>query len=242
MFQLTQVLEQVLTGRGQVFFVTGEAGIGKTALIREFVRRSLERHKNILAILGSCNAQPEIGGPYLPFLEAFHMLTGDIQPQWIAGAISKEHVRRLRAVIPDVIKDILDVGPGLIDNFVSGSALLACTRTSQDSQRIPLDNQIDHAGKKKRRLQQVGLFEQYLCVLQRLARDHPILLVIDDLQWVDAGSLSLLFYLGRRLAGSRILILGAYRQDELVLWSARQKTPSGVGHQRVPGGIWGYPA
>lgn len=225
MFRLTQVLEQVLTGRGEVFFVTGEAGIGKTALIREFVRRSLNRHKNILAILGSCNAQPEIGGPYLPFLEALHMLTGEIHPQWIAGAISKEHVRRLRAVTPDVLKDILDVGSGLLDNFVSASALLASTHTSQDSQRIPQDNQIDHAGKKRGRLQQVGLFEQYLSVLQRLARDHPILLVIDDLQWVDAGSLSLLFYLGRRLAGSRILILGACRQDELTCGRGGKRHP-----------------
>jgi DNA-binding SARP family transcriptional activator len=215
MFQLARALEHVLTGRGQVIFVTGEAGIGKTALIREFVRRSLERHKNILAILGSCNAQLEIGGPYLPFLEALHMLTGDIQPEWLAGAISKEHVRRLRAVIPDVLKDILDVGPDLIDNFVSASVFLAGTPTSQVSQRIPLDNQLDHTGKRRGWLQQIGLFEQYLHVLQCLARDHPIMLVIDDLQWVDAGSLSLLFYLGRRLAGCRILILGAFRQDEL---------------------------
>jgi predicted ATPase len=45
------------------------------------------------------------------------------------------------------------------------------------------------------------------------------------LQWVDDGSLSLLFYLGRRLEGSRILILGAYRQDELSYWRHGKRHP-----------------
>jgi predicted ATPase len=46
-------------------------------------------------------------------------------------------------------------------------------------------------------------------------KDHPLLITLDDLQWIDEGSLGMLFHLGRRLAGSRILIVGAYRPDEL---------------------------
>lgn len=214
-FRLNRVLEGVLAGRGQVYFVTGEAGIGKTVLIREFVRRSLDSHKKILALFGSCNAQPEIGGPYLPFLEAIHMLTGDIQPQWLAGTISKEHVQRLRAVIPDTLKTLAEVAPGLIDHFLTGSALLSRDSTYQNNQTFPLDEHIGYTVKRKARLQQAGFFEQYLSVLQRLSRDHPLILVVDDLHWVDTASLSLLLYLGRRLIGSQILILGAYRPDEL---------------------------
>jgi tetratricopeptide (TPR) repeat protein len=54
-------------------------------------------------------------------------------------------------------------------------------------------------------------------VLLALAQEKPLLLVLDDLQWVDAGSASLLFHLGRRIAGSRILVAGVYRPDEVAL-------------------------
>jgi predicted ATPase len=61
----------------------------------------------------------------------------------------------------------------------------------------------------------MAFFEQVTGMLQILARRHPLLLLLDDLQWADSGSLSLLFHLGRHLAGSRILIVGAYRPDDL---------------------------
>ncbi len=61
----------------------------------------------------------------------------------------------------------------------------------------------------------MALFEQVTGMLQALSRRHPLLLLLDDLQWADSGSISLLFHLGRHLAGSRILIVGAYRPDDL---------------------------
>ncbi len=42
------------------------------------------------------------------------------------------------------------------------------------------------------------LFDQLTTALQTLARQRPLMLVIDDLQWADAASVSLLFHLGRR--------------------------------------------
>ena len=48
-----------------------------------------------------------------------------------------------------------------------------------------------------------------------LARRQPLLLLLDDLQWADAASVGLLFHLGRRLAGSRILVVGAYRAEDI---------------------------
>jgi adenylate cyclase len=50
-------------------------------------------------------------------------------------------------------------------------------------------------------------------------------LVIDDMQWADLGSISLLFHLGRRLDGSRILILGAYRPEEIALGRSGERHP-----------------
>ena len=40
-------------------------------------------------------------------------------------------------------------------------------------------------------------------------------LVVDDVQWADGGTAALLFHLGRRLAGSRILLVCAYRPEAL---------------------------
>ncbi len=62
---------------------------------------------------------------------------------------------------------------------------------------------------------QTALFDQVARVLHRLAEGHPLLLVLDDLHWADRASVGLLFHLSRRLAGSRILVLGAYRSGEL---------------------------
>jgi tetratricopeptide (TPR) repeat protein len=74
-------------------------------------------------------------------------------------------------------------------------------------------------------LQQSALFEQYTRVVETLARQRPLLLVLDDLQWADGGSTSLLFHLGRRIEGSRVLIVGAYRPAEVAL--GRPSTGSG---------------
>jgi tetratricopeptide (TPR) repeat protein len=54
-------------------------------------------------------------------------------------------------------------------------------------------------------------------MLRALAEIHPLLLILDDLQWADAASIGLLFHLGRRMEGSRILIAGAYRPEEVAL-------------------------
>ena len=63
--------------------------------------------------------------------------------------------------------------------------------------------------------QQHQLFAQYTQVLCALAAHNPLLLLLDDLQWTDSASAGLLFHLGRRISGSRVLILGAYRPSEV---------------------------
>jgi predicted ATPase len=74
-------------------------------------------------------------------------------------------------------------------------------------------------------IQQADLFEQFTKVLLALAHQHPLILFIDDLQWADVGSIGLLFHLGRRLAGSRILVVGAYRPEEVSLGRAGERHP-----------------
>ena len=44
--QLQAFLDRALSGQGQVCFVTGEAGSGKTALVGEFTHRAQQAHNN----------------------------------------------------------------------------------------------------------------------------------------------------------------------------------------------------
>ncbi|MFQ5858574.1 MAG: tetratricopeptide repeat protein [Anaerolineae bacterium] len=62
-------------------------------------------------------------------------------------------------------------------------------------------------------------------MLQALAAEQPLLLVVDDLQWADAGSIELLFRLGRRIGESCILIVGTYRPEDVALGRRGERHP-----------------
>ena len=83
--QLDRWLAQALGGQGRVGFVVGEPGSGKTLLVREFARRAMEAHPELVVAWGNCNAYSGLGDPYLPFLEILGMLTADIEGQRAAG-------------------------------------------------------------------------------------------------------------------------------------------------------------
>src|SRR5581483_9643619 len=59
------------------------------------------------------------------------------------------------------------------------------------------------------------LFESVCSFLVNASRATPIVLLLDDLHWADAPSLRLLQHLSRRLADSRLLVIGTYRDVEL---------------------------
>jgi adenylate cyclase len=63
-------------------------------------------------------------------------------------------------------------------------------------------------------------------VLHTVSLHRPLVLAIDDLQWADGGTVALLFHLGRRLAGSRILLACALRAEVL---AGGERQPSGIG-------------
>jgi predicted ATPase len=48
-----------------------------------------------------------------------------------------------------------------------------------------------------------------------LARDRPVLIVIEDIHWADEASLDFLYHLARSLADQRVLLLTTYRVDEV---------------------------
>jgi len=66
------------------------------------------------------------------------------------------------------------------------------------------------------KLKQENLFDNALYGIQRLSKENPIVFFIDDLQWADSSTLSLLHYLARNTKDDRVLIIGAYRPEDLL--------------------------
>ena len=213
-------LEQAFAGQGCVVFVTGEAGSGKTSLIHEFTRRAQEANGELIVASGNCNAYTGIGDPYLPFREILELLTGNVEARWAAGTITKDHALRLWNKLPVAVGTLAATGPDLIDTFVQRVALHERAHVSASGESdwlTSLENLLERKPTTTAATHQVDLFEQYTRVLHTLEQSSPLLLVIDDLQWADAGSINLLFHLGRKIKGSRILILGAFRSEEVTL-------------------------
>jgi len=59
------------------------------------------------------------------------------------------------------------------------------------------------------------LFEAVVALLAIAAREHGLLLVVEDVHWADSATRELLDHLARRLTGTRSLVLVTYRSDEL---------------------------
>jgi predicted ATPase len=68
------------------------------------------------------------------------------------------------------------------------------------------------------------LFSAVAQALWRVAGGLPLLLVLDDLQWADEGTLSLLSHLARTFAQQPVFIVGTYRDNELNLGGLLGKT------------------
>ncbi|MGD8904712.1 MAG: AAA family ATPase, partial [Anaerolineae bacterium] len=231
--RLDRYLQSALDGQGKVVLITGEAGAGKTALIQEFSRRAQDSHPDLVIAMGHCNAHTGIGDPYLPFREILGLLTGDVEAQWAAGAMTREQASRLCDTLPLVAQAIVETGPDLLHTFVLPSALLRRARSfvpHSEDWLLSLEARVaqqSYAGPGTSSPQQVDLFGQFTRVMQALAEHHPLLLVVDDLQWADLGSISLLFHLGRQLADSRLLVVGSYRPEEVALGRSDPRMPSG---------------
>jgi DNA-binding SARP family transcriptional activator len=215
---LSVALESASVGRGQILFVIGGAGRGKTMLVQEFARRAQAADAELMMVSGHCNAHTGLGDPYLPFREALNMLTGELETRWAAGLITRQQAKCLWELMPVSLPALVEHAPDLIGNFVSGQALLNRAATFATNE-MPWFNQLTASVREadRVRLEQPRLFSQYTALLKAIAARQPLLFILEDLHWVDPSSSALLFHLSREVSDSHILIVGTYRPDEVAL-------------------------
>jgi predicted ATPase len=149
-------LGAALAGRGGLVILSGEAGIGKTALAEDACREASAA--GALVLVGRCYDRAETPpyGPWLELLEQFRALP-DRPPA-------------LRAIAE----------PRLADSP-----------------------------------SQAALFDEVRRFLVAIAREQPLVLLLDDLHWADGASLDLLRVVARSLAAAPLLLLVTYRSDEV---------------------------
>ena len=224
--RLNELLARVRTGDGQVAFVVGESGSGKSALLHHFSRIASEGDPTLLVARGSSSSPTQAGNPFLPFREVLALMTGRLEGPVAAGEITAEQARRLWETVPLAADAILDKGQDLIEVLVSGPHLVerleGCGRTEAAARLRALLGRSDGGSSDR---SSSHLLEQYGAVLERIALEHPLVVVLDDLQWADGSTIDLLFHLSRRLEGRRILLLGAHRPEEVELGRSGERHP-----------------
>jgi len=234
--RLDRFLSGALQGQGQVAFIAGEAGSGKTVLWQGFARQAMVQYPELLVAAGKGTAYTGLGDPYAAFREITSQLSGNVATRWAAGTISRTQALRLWHALPFAVQALVNSAPDLVGSFVNGANLLE--RTTEFTEEAQVDGaqirwlvQLEklvarrRSGRGLRIAHQSALFEQFVRFLSDMARQAPLLLVLDDLQWADVGTISLLFHISRNLIGQRILLLGAFRPEEIAVVQDGKRHP-----------------
>ncbi|MBI3795517.1 MAG: AAA family ATPase, partial [Deltaproteobacteria bacterium] len=194
MDQLRRALDQVKAGHGQIVGVMGEPGLGKSRLFYEFELLFLSG----CLVLESFSVSHGKASPYLPLIELLKNYFR-IQPQ------DDERTRREK-----VGGKVLMLDRSLEDILPYLFALLGVEDSLANLQQI--DAQI-----RRRRT-----FEALKKLFMRESLNQPLLLIFEDLHWIDTETQGFLDTLSESVASAKILLLTNYRPEYRHEWG--QKT------------------
>jgi DNA-binding CsgD family transcriptional regulator/tetratricopeptide (TPR) repeat protein len=171
----TQLLDEARRGKGTLLLLGGEAGVGKSRLLRELTGGGSRTGFRLL--VGVCQ-EHDRDFPFAPFLDAFRQYAYSATPAEVAALVGTD-----RAIFSRLLPEL-----GLTERDI-----LPPLPPEQEKRCI---------------------FEAFVGLLTRLARDSPLLLALEDLHWADETSLELLQLLPRRLATAPVMIVATARDDE----------------------------
>ncbi|NUM48588.1 MAG: AAA family ATPase, partial [Anaerolineales bacterium] len=182
---IAEKLDQTLQGRGQFIEILAEAGMGKSRLVAEAIR--LAREKGFVGYGGAAQADG-IQTPYLAWKAVWTAffavdVTASL-PTQIQALEDELHTRA-----PERLETLPLLGPLLNLDLPDNAFTLALEpKYRQSALRALLED-----------------------CLRTAAQETPVLIVLEDLHWLDALSLTLLEELARALRDSRVCFVLATR-------------------------------
>ena len=194
MAALMEAYEKARNGTGQVVGVMGEAGVGKSRLLFEFKSRLPEGEFEYFE--GRCI---HFGGamPYLPILDI-------VRAYFEIGEGERETVIRKR-VTEKIVR--LDEKPrGTLPPI-------------QDLLSLKVEDDAYLALEPKRKKEKV--FEALRDLLVRGSQEHPLILAIEDLHWIDKTSEEFLDYFIGWLANLKVMLILLHRPEYTHQWGSK---------------------
>jgi hypothetical protein len=176
-------------GIPEIIMITGYSGIGKTALVRE-LSKSVVRERGFF-IWGKSD-QYKRSIPYGIYIEAFRELIRQLLTE------REDHLASWRIKL----QEALGINGQLLVDMIPQIELIIGRQPPVPE--LPL-SQAEH-----RFNMVLGQFLGVFC-----AKTHPLVIFLDDLQWIDPASLKLLEHISRDPGMEYLLFIGAYRDNEV---------------------------
>lgn len=192
--QLRRAQELAGTGRGQVTAIVGEAGVGKSRLIYEFLHSP--RMQGWL-VLESASVSYGKATSYLPVINLLRSYFAIEERDDPTEAREKVTARVL--TLDRTLEPILPALLALLDVHVDDGAWLT----------------LDPSERRQRTLDAVKR------LLLREAREQPLLVIFEDLHWIDGETQALLDGLVDSLGAAQLLLLVNYRPEYRHEWGSK---------------------
>jgi predicted ATPase/class 3 adenylate cyclase len=186
---LMNAFEQVSQGTTEMVLVSGFSGIGKSALVHEIHKPIVQKRGYFVS--GKFD-QLQRNIPYDSLIQAFQELVRQLLTE------SAEHIQNWRTNLLNALgvnaQVIIDVIPEV--EYVIGTQPPVPQLLAQEAQ-----NRFNR------------VFQQFISVFAQ--KEHPLVLFLDDLQWADTASLKLIQHLVTETSDKALLMIGAYRDNEV---------------------------
>ena len=199
----SKLVEQAASGKGQILAMVGEPGMGKSRLVHEFTRHQLRPD---WLVLEGASVSYGKATPYFPLIEMlrhyFQIVDGEGSENIREQVMM--HILELDKVLKDAIPPILSL-LGALPEEVQPSAALAQFKEVVDA----MDRYLGMEPQQRRRY----TFDAIKRVLIRESQRQPLLIVFEDLHWIDNETQTFLDSLIESLPMARTLLLVDYRPE-----------------------------
>jgi predicted ATPase/signal transduction histidine kinase len=186
---LLDAFERVAQGKTEMMLVAGFSGIGKTAIVNE-VHKPIIRRKGYF-IKGKFD-QFNRNIPFSALVQALRDLMGQL--------LSESEVQ-LQEWKSQILNAVGDNGQVIIEVIPELEKIIG--------QQPPVAELLGSAAQNRFNL----LFGKFIQVFT--TANHPLVIFLDDLQWADSASLNLIQLLMTEASSSYLLMIGAYRDNEV---------------------------